>query len=218
MYPTAIREFFHWAKNHTGWALIFCLLSVLATGGYALVTGYASKFGETLASGEYKQFRKSVETYTVIDNILQHLLQDYKAHRAGVARFHDSVRDIGSNSIFYVTLETMVTSPGVSANLEELKNLSASMFSQILPDLLDHKMVYLKIGDVKNPALRELAERRGVHATLYVPVYDLSDRLIGFLTLTWINDYDLPKQTDLPEIEKKLDSIADRVGAYFSRR
>src|SRR5690242_7439307 len=97
-----LREFVIWARQHVGFAAILILLSILTSAGYSFITGYAAKFGESFAN-EYGQFRHSVETYTALDTILQHLLTEHKAARAAVLRFHDSVRDLASNSIFFVT-------------------------------------------------------------------------------------------------------------------
>lgn len=212
-----IREFWTWARSHAWAAAVVVVLSLMTSMGYAFVNGYATKFGERFAN-EYPTFRQSVETYTVIDTLLQHLLIESHAARIVVSRFHNSVRDIGGGSVFYVTGETIVTGPGVAGNIDELKDLPASTFSAVLPLLLDHKSLLMHINDAQNVAMRELYQKRGVKAILFVPVYDLSDRLIGMMSMDWMAEADVPSDGALNGIEQKLQTSADRIGAFLSKR
>lgn len=214
---TAVKEFVIWARKNAWTAVVVIVLSLLTSVGYAFVNGYASKFGERFAN-EYPTFRASVETYTVIDTLLQHLLIESRAARIVVSRFHDNVRDIGGGSVFYSTAETLVTGPGVAGNIDELRDVPASTFSTVLPLLLDHKSLLLHVSDMQTTAMRELYQKRGVHGILFVPIYDLSDRLIGMVSMDWMADADIPVDGNLNGIEQKLEGAGDRIGAYMSKR
>jgi hypothetical protein len=211
----AFKQFLEWARTHLVTAFVVIMLSFLSSAGYAFLAGYAGRFGETIAS-EYGSFQLSVETYPVIQNILNRYLVELKAARVGVSRFHDNVRDIADNRVFFVSIESISTAPGVAAATSDLANVPADVYSEILPTLMDDKPIYVRTRDVQNSVLRELAMKRGVVAVIYVPINDLTDHLIGFLAVDWMNDADLPTSAELPTIERDLQTSAERIGAYFS--
>lgn len=212
---TGLPTLVEWAKKNIGVA-VFCALTTLAIYGvYSFIGGYATKFGETFA-GSYSSFRSSVSNYSVIDILLHDYLNKYNANRIGVSRFHNNIHDLSNNAMFYASSESLVTSPGVAGDVGEVANLSASVFSPILPRLMDNKTVLIRTADLPLSPLRELSLHRGVKTTLYVPIRDLSDRLIAMISIAWMSEGDVPTGTEMDSMITILSEAAVRIGGYLS--
>jgi hypothetical protein len=88
----------------------------------------------------------------------------------------------------------------------------------VLPKLLANKSVFLWTKDLPDNTLKEMMGHHGVKAALFVPVRDLSDRLIGMIIVSWISEGDIPADQTRSAMTTDLEEVANRVGAYFSAR
>lgn len=210
-FPTLIE----WAKKNIGVAIFCAVITLLLYGGYSFVGGYATKFGETFA-GSYGSFTTSVGNYSVIDTLLHDYLAKFNANRIGVGRFHNNIHDLSNNAMFYVSSESLVTSPGVAGDVGESANLSASVFSPVLPRLMDNKTVLIRTADLPLSPLRELTLHRGVKVVLYVPIRDLSDRLIAMISVAWMSETDVPTGAEQESMITILSEASVRIGGYLS--
>lgn len=215
---TELPHLFDWCKKHVASACLVLVMGLMIYGAYSFIGGYANHFGETFVpgGGTYTSFRKSIASYTVIDNLLHDYLVRYSASRIGIGRFHNNIHDIGNNALFFVSYETILTAPGVSAELSQIANLSATTFSMVLPDLLNNKVIFLKISDLAESPYKELAINRGVKVSAFVPVYDIADHLIAMITIDWLSDADTPQGPAREELAKTLTAISVKIGGYFS--
>ena len=210
----SFRRFVDWAYKNIWMAILVCLLGCFLYGGYSFVGGYASKFGESFA-GNYSRFKLSIASYTVIDTLLHNYLIEYNASRISIGRFHNSVKDIADNAMFFVTFESSIASPGVTLDFN-YKDIPATTYSMVLPSLLDTKPLMLWTKDLPDVPLKELLVQNGTKAALFVPIRDLNDRLIGMITVSWINTSDIPKVQG--SMDTALGQAAIRIGAYLSAK
>ena len=210
--------FLVWAKRHLYTAILFVILSTLSYGTYEFVGGYASKFGESLVGGSYGGFHRAVTTYPAIDTLLRQYLSVFHASRIGIARFHNTVHDVGNNSLYFVSYDSIIAKPGVTTDLDELTNLPISVFAKPLTQLAQDKTVFVRLSDLEAGSLRELLTKRGVFAVLFVPIHDLNSRLIGMLSISWLNERDIPAGEARDGMETMLVAVADRIGAFISGR
>lgn len=210
-----IPHVMEWARKHIWLAVIAGMFGIFIYGSYAFVGGYATKFGESFAS--YNSFKHSIASYTVIDTIMHNYLVKYNASRISVARFHNSVHDVGNNALFFITFENTIAAPGVTLDISQI-DTPANIYSVILPSLLDQKPVFVFTKDLPDNTFKETLVKNGVRAAFFVPVRDLSDRLIGMLFVSWISEGDIPKEDQRPAMINDLTEVASRVGAYFSAK
>jgi hypothetical protein len=204
-----------WMRQHVPFVITLVLLGVIGYGAIMFTGSYASKFGEAYV-GSYTKFKKTVATYTVIDAMLNDFLSQFNANRISIARFHNSVHDVGNNSLFFVSVETIITSPGVSANQEEVANLPASAFAQLLPEMVSQHAVWIETKDLRNGTLKDITMRRGTKVGLFVPINDLSNQVIGMLHVSWLSDHDIPNEPERSKLIKSLQDAANRIGGYYS--
>lgn len=212
-----LPQLIEWIQKHIILSIVSLLVIIVLFTGYSFIGGYANALGISVGT-EYSYFKRSVASYTVIDTMLQHYQVKFTASRVGIARFHDNVRDVANNSMFFVSYQSIIAAPGITANMDDVKNLPASSFSPMLPKLLDNQSVLVMTKDLPNGALKELLAKRGDLATLYAPIYDLRERLVGFIAISWMYEGEIPKNITDPVLLKEISIVADRIGAYFSAR
>ena len=212
---TGVPKLYEWVKNNTRLAIVLATFMFFGYVGYQFVGGYASALGQSMV-GEYGKFRRSVSSYTAVDIVLANYLDVLQASRVAIVRFHDSVRDIGNNSVFYVDYESMVTAPGVTSRIEDLRNISAITFAPIIPKLLQGKPVFLWVKDLPPGSLKEMLQQRGDKALLCVPVNDLKDHLVGMVAVSWLYEKAVPVFAQRTDLMEQLARSADKIGAYFS--
>jgi hypothetical protein len=209
--PTIVE----WVKKNFSLAVMIAIAGFFLYGAYSFIGGYGTKFGETFA-GSYSKFKSSVASYTIIDSMLHDYLTQFNASRIGIARFHNSLHDIGNNSLFFVSFETVIAAPGVSSDIEGIANLPATVYSYILPKLLDDNPVFIHTKDLQQSSLKELFIKRGDKVALFVPIRDLSDKLIGTVVIFWLSENDIPPDLVREQMTKTLQDAARRIGGYFS--
>jgi hypothetical protein len=119
-------------------------------------------------------------------------------------------------AFFFVSIANMVAAPGIAVDLPSITNLPASTFSPILPTIMNHKTYFAYIKDMEPGALRELEAKRGSRAVMYVPIDDLADNLIGFITVAWLSEEDIPNDAERTAMISALESDAIRISGYFN--
>lgn len=213
----SFRRYFDFAKHNVVTSVVFVIFLFFGYFGYQFLGGYAATLGQSFAH-EYGYFQRSVASYTVVDNILREYLDKFSASRVAIARFHDSVRDPADNPIFFVTAETIVTSPGVTADINQLKEMPAITFSPVMQQIMTNHAVFLWTKDVPSGPMRELLERRGDRASLYVPLHDLTDHIVGIMMVSWLSEREVPNADLRNKVTIDLQRFADRLGVYFSSK
>lgn len=204
-----------WARKNFWLAFVSVLFGFCLYAGYAFIGGYANKFGESFV--QYNNFKHQIASYTVIDTLLHEYLVKYDASRISIGRFHDSVKDIGNNELYFVTFENEITAPGVALDIGPNKDISAHTYSDVLPNLLNNKSIFIMTKDLPDNGLRDQLTKFGTKMALFVPIRDLSDRLIGMIILSWIGE--IPQDQKIQgDMSHTLDDVANRIGAYLNAK
>ena len=213
----SFRRYFDFAKHNLVTSIVLMIFLFIGYLGYEFLGGYAATLGQSFAH-EYGYFQRSVASYTVVDNILREYLDKFSASRVAIARFHDSVRDPANNPIFFVTAETIVTSPGVTADINQLKEMPAITLAPIMQQIMSNHSAFLWTKDVPSGPMRELLDHRGDRASLYVPLHDLSDHIVGIMMVSWLSEHEVPSADVRNRVTLDLQTVADRLGVYFSSK
>lgn len=213
----SFRRYWDFARHNLITSIVLVIFLLFGYLGYQFLGGYASTLGQSFAH-EYGYFQRSVASYAAVDNILREYLDKFSASRVAITRFHDSVRDPANNPIFFVTAETIVTAPGVTADINQLKEMPAITFAPVMQQIMSNHSVFVWTKDLPNGPLRELLDRRGDRASLYVPLHDLTDHIVGLMMVSWLSEHDVPNADARTKIANDLQTVADRLGVYFSAR
>lgn len=213
----SFHRYWNFARHNLVTSIVMVIFLLFGYLGYQFLGGYASTLGESFAH-EYGYFQRSVASYTVVDNILREYLDKFGASRVAIARFHDSVRDPANNPIFFVTAETIVTAAGVTADISQMKEMPAITLAPVMEQIMANHTVFLWTRDVPSGPLRELLDHRGDRASLYVPLHDLGDHIVGVLLVSWLSEREVPSADKRAKVTRDLQMVADRLGVYFSAR
>jgi hypothetical protein len=210
-----VPSVFTWIRQNwiTFISISFVGLILFAT--YQFIDGYAKPFGESIAS-EHNDLKRAVASYTALDSILTKDLIKYKGSRVGLFRLHDNERDVSHMAFFFVSVANMVAAPGIAVDLPSITNLPAATYTPVLPSLINEKPIFTEVKSLEDGPLRELEDERGARAVLFVPIVDLQDDLIGFISIDWVSDEDVPTGPDRDDMINSLDSDATRISGYFS--
>ena len=188
----------------------FSVLLVLMICMIALVTYAAGQRGlEYAASFIGDTYHRTLASYTVIDLTLHRFLVQYDVSRIGIAKFHR-----GRNNEFVATFNSMTASPGVSDDTSELQYIPAATLALVLPPLSHGEPIFIWTRDVPNSELKGLVVKRGVKALLHVPVMDHSQRLIGMITASWLDEGRVPDAAQRDQMAIELGYVGKRIVPY----
>lgn len=208
-------NYFSWARRNFWLAFVSVIFGFCLYAGYAFIGGYANKFGESFV--QYNNFKHQIASYTVIDTLLHEYLVKYEASRISIARFHNSIKDVGNNELYFVTFENDIAAPGVTLESNPTKDISAHTYSDVLPNLLDNKTIFVLTKDLPANDMRDQLSKVGTKMALFIPIKDLSDHLIGMVVMSWIGD--MPQDPVLQEdMAKTMSEVASRIGAYLNAK
>lgn len=210
-----IPSLFIWIRNNWITFLSVCVCLLAFYGVYQFIDGYAKPFGQAIAT-QHQDLKRAVASYTALDSILTKELQRYKGSRVGLFRFHDSEHDVSRMAFFFVSVANMVAAPGIAVDLPSVTNLPASTFAPILPSLIAHKSYFSLVKNLEPGPLKELEIKRGSRAVLFIPIDDLGDNLIGFITIVWLSEEDIPNDAERASMITTLESDGIRISGYFN--
>lgn len=210
-----LPTFFTWVKQNWVTFLSVSFVCIAMYGVYQFINGYAKPFGAALAS-QHEDLKRAVASYAALDTILTRDIARFKASRVGLFRFHDIEHSNNKNAFFFVSVANMVAAPGIAIDLPSITNLPASLFTPVLSSLSQHQSVMTIVAELEPGPLKDLAQKRGSRTILWVPIDDLQDNLIGFITLAWLSDGDVPTGKARDEMIAVVQADATRISGYFS--
>jgi hypothetical protein len=194
-----------WAKNNFWLALATFFVGLSLYGGVSFIGSWATRYGETVGRGGH--FATQVLSYTAVEVLLNGYLDTYNVSRIAAAQVDD-------NSVTFVTATAKA---GLTVDTNQ-RRLPILLFASVLPQLADGKPLMVITKDQPDGPLRDRLTANGTRAVLFVPVRDLSNRFIGFITLSWINLKDVPQGQARAQMIAAMTEVALRIGAYIAAR
>lgn len=210
-----VQTFYEWVRKNL-------LMVALITGGllfsffvYKLIDGFAQPYGLRLAN-QHAELRRAVASFSALDSILGRILIRTNASRVTLYRMHNGLNDLSHMSFFFASAGNVVATPGVTADLVDIINVPAVTFTPVLPKLIAMQPALILTESLPPGAMRELQIKRGIKVAIFVPVGDLDNNLIAFLTVDWLNLTDAPEGDKRDAMVQALHEDAVRIAGYFS--
>lgn len=210
-----VQQLYSWIKSNFVMFVMITMMLLVGFSAFEFISGFMAPYASGIAT-QHADFKRAVKSYTQLDAILQHLLDEFHASRVVLFRFHDDERDISNMSFFFASAANIVASPGVTVDFSDLVNVPAASFAPILPHLMAHEQASMKSSDIVAGPMRELQIRRGTVYAAFVPVSDIEGNLVGFLEMDWLNLSDAPKDGDQLKMTPILVDDAARIASFFS--
>ena len=137
-----------------------------------------------------------------------------KCDRINIFQFHNGERFVGTNDSFKRLSNTFETcSPGISSEAATMQSLPVSLCSMCIKYLMQNP--YLHAKNVEDcPPLKgniNLIRSRGVKSIYKVPVFNLQNRMIAYMSAEWVfeeHDY-------VEEEVAKMQEIASLISGYL---
>jgi hypothetical protein len=198
-------------------SLIGCFAATTVMSLTSLHNSYAARASEYRTEDiptQHADLARAVTSFGSIDKLIKQALSTYNASRVSVLRIHDGPTDLSKTTLFSVSVANIVAKPGVLIAPEEETDIPASVFAEVLPQLIDHKAYTVLTNNIPNDGLREILEKRQTVESLWIPIVDSGGNLIGMLSADWTDTKAVPLPQDA--MINNMTEISKKISSYFS--
>ncbi|MBY0378876.1 MAG: hypothetical protein K2P99_00590 [Burkholderiales bacterium] len=218
-----VESFFRYLSNNSKLTLVFHLVWIIVA-CISLSTTYilAFHFPSLLKVYEEahsirafdKNLKVSLKQDDEINKILTQVMNENKASRAYIFRFHNGLAAVSGIPFFFQTNTHEIITPGMSRVLPFSQRLPASINVPMNTQLANNKCVILnKISADPNNQNYYNYQSRGAEAMIRCPIFLDNGDLLGYVGL----DYSSPiSDLYLKETETSLRSTARSLSLLFS--
>lgn len=151
-----------------------------------------------------------VDPHEHINRLIEPLLAECRADRITVFRIEESK----SSLLTYVLTTASIATRSGKIPGEPL-NLPSTMYSAVLPKLLERQPVYLVTKGMSDAGLRNLLKEPSSEAALWTYIPDSSGSVIGINVVSWAKLSDVPTGKDYDQMLKLVRVTSDKIGKYL---
>lgn len=195
--------------------LIVIIVSINISFFYILATNfqYVVETFYTKATITHEDLIKQLKTTIKINFILENLLRDIpESSRSYIFKYHDGIKGVSSLAFLFQSNTHEVVKPGVSSEISKLQHLPINLSPERLEAFINRKCYYYIVNSSnKNIAFNQLLKQRGIIAITAYPLYNLEDKLIGYVGIDF-NDM-IPE--NIKETKKILREAAVSLAALI---
>ena len=130
--------------------------------------------------------QKSINKGMIVHEVMEEMMNEYSADRAFVFRFHNGVNYYDGNHKVKASMDYEVVQRGVTSVGLLMQDISTTLFSRLLSDILERRVLGTKSSDLNDAAANALMEQVGVSHIAALPYYD-NDRVIMIVGIAWVN-------------------------------
>lgn len=172
--------------------LVFILLLIAGVStGYIFATNFTEITGVTRPVDEYQDFITVLENNKKVDEILEQVLAMSNGSRVGVYQFHDGINGFGRIPFFYYSQTFEKLKPGISSETAQTQRIPLSVDIE-LGTFADNRCYMNRKIEPATPN-GHMMKSRGVISYARCPIFDLKDKLVGFVGVDYVNMADVPK-------------------------
>lgn len=208
--PEGSFEAFKWVRENLIKAIIISVFALFIYAGYRVIDSWIPALA-TNYMNQHADLKREIASNEKLDEILARIRKEYNTSRAALLRFHDGSRDISRMSFYFLSVGNIV---GVATDISSIKDIPASTFTPVLPDLIRGGIWFNWTTDLPDGPLKDLLIKRGTRAVLYAPMPDLDHNLIGVLMLEWLSDNDVKPVSERMKADLAANAIL--ISGYFS--
>ena len=133
------------------------------------------------------EVKKDINNNVLVQQMLNDLILRYKADRAYIFQFHNSIMYYDGNHRNHQSMSFEVCANGISSEAAYLQNLPVSLFPVFLQQILLDRLQYQCIDDIKETSTKIALKKQGIKS-LYVAPYFLDGNFVAYIGLDFVKE------------------------------
>jgi hypothetical protein len=136
---------------------------------------------------EKDPIKEDVTNNVLIQQMLNNLMFKYKADRAYIFQFSNSVMYYDNTHRNHTSMSFEVCANGISYEGQNLQNLPVSLFPNFLQLVMLDRMIYSDIKDIKETSTYIALNRQGIKS-VYIAPYFKDGKFVAYLGLDFVRN------------------------------
>ena len=133
------------------------------------------------------EVKKDINNNVLIQQMLNDLMLKYKADRAYIFQFHNSIMYYDGTHRNHQSMAFEVCANGISSEAANLQNLPVSLFPVFLQQILLDRLQYQCIDNIKETSTKIALKKQGIKS-LYVAPYFLDGNFVAYIGLDFVKE------------------------------
>ena len=133
------------------------------------------------------EVKKDINNNVLVQQMLNDLMLKYKADRAYIFRFHNSILYYDSHHRNHQSMAFEVCNNGISSEAANLQNLPVSLFPIFLQQILLDRLQYQCIDNIKETSTKIALKRQGIKS-LYIAPFFLDGNFVAYIGLDFVKE------------------------------
>jgi len=152
------------------------------------------------------EVKEDINNNVLIQQMLNELMLRYKADRAYVFQFHNTIRYYDGSHRNHQSMTFEVCSNGVSSEAHGLQNLAVSLYPVFLQEVMLERMQYKDVNKIKEESTRIGLRKQGIKS-IFISPYFKDGKFVAYIGLDFVKE---EMQNDFNYNEFK--SFTDEIG------
>ena len=131
--------------------------------------------------------KKDINNNVLVQQMLNDLILRYKADRAYIFQFHNSIMYYDGNHRNHQSMSFEVCANGISSEAATLQNLPVSLFPVFLQQILLDRLQYQRIDNIKETSTKIALKKQGIKS-LYIAPYFLDGNFVAYIGLDFVKE------------------------------
>lgn len=134
------------------------------------------------------EVKKDINNNVLIQQMLNDLMLKYKADRAYIFRFSNSIVYYDGRHRNHTSMAFEVCGNGISCEAQGLQNLPVSLFPVFLQEVMLDKCIYTDIDDLQEVSTRISLKKQGIKSLMVAP-YFKDGQFVAYIGLDFVKEY-----------------------------
>ena len=160
--------------------IIILLITFILFYYKALITEVVEKKVSTV-----DEVKKDINNNVLIQQMLNELMLRYKADRAYIFQFHNTIKYYDGSHRNHQSMTFEVCANGISSEAQNLQNLAVSLFPIFLQEVLLERMQYNDINDIREQTTRISLRKQGIKSIFIAP-YFKDGKFVAYIGLDFV--------------------------------
>lgn len=158
------------------------------------------------------EVKKDINNNVLVQQMLNDLMLRYKADRAYVFQFHNSIMYYDGNHRNHQSMSFEVCANGISSEAASLQNLPVSLFPVFLQQILLDRLQYQCVDNIKETSTKIALKKQGIKS-LYIAPYFLDGNFVAYIGLDFVKE-EYKGEFDYHEFK----SLTNEIGAILTTK
>ena len=164
-------------------ALIIILIGFIAYIYQSAVTEVVTyKIKQPKAKDE---IQTDIRNNVIIQQMLNDLMLSYKADRAYIFQFHNTIKYYDGTHRNHQSMTFEVCAKGISSEAYWLQNLPVSIYPMFLQEIMFERMNYSNINDIEEHTTKLQLQRQGIKSVVIAP-YFKDGNFVAYIGLDFV--------------------------------